>query len=301
MSIQVKTTVSIIGLGYMGRALADSLLAKSFQLTVWNRTCSKAEPLRAAGASVAQTVVEAARGADVMVVCVLDHAATREAVMTEEVGAALHGKFLLQLSTTQAAEVDDLVQWAGRYDIAFLKGAILVYPDDIRRGSGEILYGGPRHLFDQLRPVLDAMGGRPCLVGDRPADAIVMTSASYSFLYSALLSFLLGAAICHRGGASVEAFTHRVIEPFISGGSLMRYLDNAGRAAAKRSYGEDLQATLDVWNDALRQVIADIEASNIDAATLRPFKALLDQTAANGHGQHDIAAVVETLLTENER
>jgi hypothetical protein len=46
---------------------------------------------------------------------------------------------------------------------------------------------------------------------------------------------------------------------------------------------------------ALRQVIADVEASAIDAAMLRPLKALLDQTAANGYGQNDIAAVFETL------
>ena len=262
MNIQATARVSMIGLGHMGRALADSLLAKAFQVTVWNRTRSKAEPLERTGASLASSVSQAAQRTEIMVVCLLDHTATREAVMTEEVGEALRGKILVQLSTTLANEVDELAQWAESYDIAFLKGSIMVYPDDIRAGNGEILYGGPQHLFDRLRPVLDTMGGRPCLVCDRPADTIALTSASYSFLYSALLSFLFGAAICHRSGVSVEAFTHNVIEPFISGGSLMRYLDNAGRAAAKRRYDEDLQATLDVWNDALRQVIADVEVSN---------------------------------------
>ena len=78
----------------------------------------------------------------------------------------------------------------------------------------------------------------------------------------------------------------------------MRYLDKAGRAAAIRRYDEDVQATLDVWNDGLRQMIVDVEASAIDSAMLRPLKALLDQTAANGYGQKDIAAVFETLLAE---
>ena len=300
MNVQATNMVSMIGLGHMGRALADSLLAKAFQVTVWNRTRAKAEPLERAGASLAGSVAEAAQGSDVMVVCLLDHAATREAVVKEEVGEALRGKTLVQLSTTLVNEVDELAQWAESYDIGFLKGAIMVYPDDIRAGNGEILYGGSNRLFDQLRPVLNAMGGRPCLVCDRPADTIALTSASYSFLYSALLSFLFGAAICHRSGVSVEAFTNNVIEPFISGGSLMRYLNNAGRAAGRRRYDEDLQATLDVWNDALRQVIADVEASDIDPATLQPLKALLDQTAANGYGQSDIAAVVETLLAEKQ-
>jgi 3-hydroxyisobutyrate dehydrogenase-like beta-hydroxyacid dehydrogenase len=298
MRLQDNSRVAMIGLGNMGRALADALLAREFRVAVWNRTPAKADLLEKADALVAPSVAEAARGADVLVVCLLDHAATREAVMTAEVGAVLKGKTLVQLSTARVDEVDELARWAEINDIAFLKGAILVYPDAIRAGSGEILYGGPRDLFDRLRPVLDAMGGRPSLVSDRPAHVIAPTSACYSFLYSSLLSFLHGAAICHRSGVSVETFTRNVIEPFVAGGSLMRFLDSVARAAGNRRYDEDLQATLDVWNDALGQTIAEIEAADIDTATLQPFKALLDRTVAGGYGQKDIAAVFETLIAE---
>lgn len=298
MTIQA-TTVSVIGLGNMGHALADSLLAQAFDVTVWNRTRAKTEPLASAGAAISSSVAAAARGTEVMVVCVIDHAATVEAVMNAEVGEALRGKSLVQLSTTLAPDVNELAQWAKAYDIAFLKGAIMVYPDEIRAGSGEVLYGGPKPVFDRLQPVLHAMGGRPQLVCERPADTIAVASASYAFLFSALLSFLFGAAICRRSGVSVDTFTHNVVKPFISAGSLMRYLDDAGRRAAIGRYDDDVPATLDIWNNGLRQVIADVEASAIDAAMLRPLKALLDQTAANGHGQNDIAAVFETLLEIN--
>ena len=168
MNVQATTMLSVIGLGNMGHALADSLLAKAFRVTVWNRTRAKAEPLASAGASIAPSVAAAAQGMDVMVVCLIDHAATFEAVMTEKVGAALRGKSLVQLSTTLAKEVDELAQWAESYDITFLKGAIMVYPDDIRAGNGEVLYGGPKHLFDGLQPVLAAMGGRPAWFASDP-------------------------------------------------------------------------------------------------------------------------------------
>ena len=298
MRTHENTKVGMIGLGNMGRALADALLSGGFQVTVWNRTAAKADPLVDAGASVAASPAEAAERSDVLVVCLLDHAATRDAVLTEEAGTALKGKALVQLSTTTVDEVEETARWAETNGVAFLKGAILVYPDAIRTGRGEILYGGPKDLFDSWRPLLDAMGGQPCLVSNRPADTVGPTSACYSFLYSALLSFLHGAAVCHRSGVPVEAFTRNVIEPFVMGGSLMNFLNSAGRAADARRYDEDLQATLDVWNDALRQTIADIEAIDIDTATLRPFKALLDRTAEAGHGQEDIAAVFETLIGE---
>lgn len=298
MSVQAKTKVAMVGLGYMGRALADALLARAFQVTVWNRTPAKAELLEQAGAHVAPSVAEAAHRAEVLVVCLLDHAATRDAVMTEEVATALRGKVFVQLSTTKVDEVEELARWTEKNDISFLKGAILVYPDAVRAGNGEILYGGSEDLFNRLRPILDAMGGRPSLVSGRPADTIAPTTACYAFLYSSLLSFLHGAAICHRSGVSVEAFTRNVIEPFVEGGSLMRFLDSVARAAGKRRYDEDLQATLDVWNDALRQTIANTEEADIDTATLQPFKVLLDRTAADGYGQKDIAAVFESLIAE---
>ena len=79
MNIQATTMVSMIGLGNMGHALADSLLAKAFRVTVWNRTRAKAAPLERAGASVAPSVAAAAQGTDVMVVCLIDHAASAAA------------------------------------------------------------------------------------------------------------------------------------------------------------------------------------------------------------------------------
>ena len=95
---------------------------------------------------------------------------------------------------------------------------------------------------------------------------------------------------------SVEVFTRDVVKPFVLGGSLMTYLSSTGQAAAARRYDKDFQATLDVWNDALRQTIADIQAIDMETATLEPFKALLDRAAASGYGEQDIAAVFETLI-----
>ena len=136
------------------------------------------------------------------------------------------------------------------------------------------------------------------MITERPADVIAPTDAYYAFLYSCVLGFLHGAAICHRGGVPVEVFTRSIVEPIFTGGSMMRLLDSVGRAAADRRYDDDLQATLDVWNDALRQTIENIEDAGIETATLQPFKALLDRTAESGHGQKDIAAVFETLIAE---
>ena len=299
MASQSSKKVGVIGLGHMGCALAESLLANNFRITVWNRTLSKADQVRDLGATVSRSAGAVAQDSEILVVCLLDQAAIRNVIMSAEVGKSLQDKLLIQLTTTTKDEVDELIEWADRYNIRLLKGGIMVYPDDIRAGNGTILYGGPKTLFDQVLPVLMAMGGKPTHVCEAPADVVAAVSASYSFLYSALINYLFGTAICHREGISVESFTKDVIGPFISSGQLMSYLENAGHAAAKRSYDGELQATLDVWDDALLQTITDIEAIDIDTAILKPLKSLLERSSANGHGESDIAAIIETLLSKN--
>ncbi len=62
--------VCVIGVGNMGGALAEALIAKDYRVTVWNRTTSKCDALAAAGASVAASVSEAASRASF---CVIGH------------------------------------------------------------------------------------------------------------------------------------------------------------------------------------------------------------------------------------
>ena len=68
-------TVAFIGAGLMGAPMMRRLLAAGFDLTVWNRTPAKIEPLIAAGARAAASPSEAAEGADLICTCVTDAAA----------------------------------------------------------------------------------------------------------------------------------------------------------------------------------------------------------------------------------
>ena len=226
----------------------------------------------------------------------LDHSATKAALLSDEAGKALQGKSLIQLSTTTAKDVVETMEWATRHDINFLKGGVLVYPSDILSGSGGVVYGGKRQLFDDLRPLLDVMGGQPMFVSENPVDTIGATSAVYAFIYSSLMSFTLGAAVCHRVGIPADAFTFNVMEPFIKSGALMNFLGRIGSAVHERKHGKDVQATLDVWIDAPVQTIAEIDKIGIDTTTLRPLMNQLQQAADKGHNHDDISSVFEKLI-----
>ncbi|MFE4582600.1 NAD(P)-binding domain-containing protein, partial [Streptomyces chartreusis] len=77
-----KLTVSVLGTGIMGAAMARNLAKAGHTVRAWNRTRAKAQPLAADGAFVADSPAEAVEGADVVLTMLYDGPATLE-VMRE--------------------------------------------------------------------------------------------------------------------------------------------------------------------------------------------------------------------------
>lgn len=292
--------ISVIGLGAMGSALADTLIAKGFHVTVWNRTPAKAQRFAEAGVPVASSMAEAARGSDVLVVNLFDQAAVKDAVLTEDVGSALRGKTLVEL-TTYMDGLPALEAWCAHYQVALLKGDILAYPDAVRVGTASVCYSGTDGDFAATLPILKALGGQPihAAMGTRAQQAIV--SAYYCFLYPALLGLVVGAAKLHRAGVAVGPLADGLILRGAKDAPWYDILANTTNAIAKRRYDENIQAALDTWNDGLAGAIASSEMEGSDTTLQRAVKTMLDRAVAAGHGQHDIAAVFETLIAERRR
>jgi 3-hydroxyisobutyrate dehydrogenase-like beta-hydroxyacid dehydrogenase len=158
-STTTGNTVSVIGLGLMGTALAKALLANRHRVTVWNRTASKCTPLAQAGAQIAHSIEEAADASHVMVVCVLDYAVSDSLLRTPEISSRLKGKTVVQLTTGTPQEAQEAEVWAKENGVAYLDGSISGYPKDIGTPEGTILYAGSRAVFEAMQPLLHSLGG----------------------------------------------------------------------------------------------------------------------------------------------
>ena len=79
--------VAVLGTGIMGAPMARNVAAAGHEVSAWNRSREKAEPLAQDGITVAASVAEAVAGADVVVTMLADAAAV-EAVAEEALGRA---------------------------------------------------------------------------------------------------------------------------------------------------------------------------------------------------------------------
>ena len=280
------TDVTMIGLGAMGSALARAFLRSGHSVTVWNRTAARMQPLVHLGATVAPSPADAAGASPVTVICIDNYATTRRLLDQPGMVEALAGRTLIQLSTGTPAEARALAGWLLDQGVNVLDGAILPYPDGIGAADARILFAGPADLFQSCKGVLDSLGGDLRHVGAEIGAAAVLDMALLTHELTEYLGVLQGARVCEAEGLGVDVFA-AILRP----GELAT--DLAWRI--HRGEFDTPGATLDVWNAALDRIVAQARATNINRELPDLIARLFRRAIALGHGQRDIATVIEVL------
>ncbi len=284
-----KRPVGVLGLGNMGSALADRLLDQGHQVTVWNRSAAKHEAARAAGATVAGSVAEAARAVDVLITCLSDHQVTLSVVQNDEVAEALRGKLVVQSATVMADEACELDAWAGANGIAYLDGAILAYPAGVRRGEAIMMYSGPKAAFDDNRDIFDTFDAEPQFVSESVGRAPILQKAVVSGSFGAMLGFIHGATMCRAAGLPIELYASAMMA------DLEEILLFLTPMLVSRRYDENIEATMRTYTEANDTIVGTSEALDVDAALPRLLKRYLDQAIADGYGEQEIPAISELM------
>ena len=90
--MSAKHSIAFLGTGIMGLHMARRLAQAGYRVTAWNRTLSKAEPLKEFGVEIADSAGDAARGADIAIVMVSDGPASDEVILGKNGILALMGE-----------------------------------------------------------------------------------------------------------------------------------------------------------------------------------------------------------------
>ena len=159
--------IGFIGLGMMGKPMAVNLIKAGHEVAVANRSQGKALELAAMGARPAASPADAARGADVIALCLVGDAVV-ESVLCGEGGAlegAQPGAIALDHSTVHP-------EFARRMEAACAERGV-VYLDAPVSGTGQVAWdsaltvmlGGGADAMERARPALDAVSANARLMG----------------------------------------------------------------------------------------------------------------------------------------
>lgn len=149
--------VAIIGLGRMGRALAERLLEEGHQVSVWNRTSGRAGALQEQGAQVMDSADEVGVECDAVFLCLADDRSTLDVAAPGGRARTSWEQTLVVNTGTVAPDV--ITALAHAYGERFVNAQIIAAPQALRSGTAKFIVGGPASGRAALLPVWKAFAG----------------------------------------------------------------------------------------------------------------------------------------------
>ncbi|MEV7548387.1 NAD(P)-binding domain-containing protein [Amycolatopsis sp. NPDC089917] len=290
MSEHGKTPVTVLGLGAMGTALVEALLAAGHPVTAWNRTASRAEGVAAKGAAVASTVSEALAANEIVIACLLDYDSVHEVL--DPAAAGLAGRQLINLTNGTPGQAREMSFWAEELGAEYLDGGIMAVPPMIGTPASFIFYSGSGGVLARARMALDTFGGVNYLGAD-PGLAPLYDLALLSGMYGNFIGVIQAYTLV--GSAGVKASE---LAPVLRGwmeAMLSSFLDRAAEQIDSGDYGTGVVSNIAMQAAAFPNLTKAASEQGVSAELLAPLQSLMDRRVAAGHGAEDLVGVIEIL------
>ncbi|UED83633.1 NAD(P)-dependent oxidoreductase [Streptomyces profundus] len=288
-----REPVTVIGLGPMGTAMAESLLAAGHPTTVWNRTASKAEPLVARGATQAASPEEALRAGELVVISLIDYAAMYAVLTTAE--GALAGRVLVNLSSGSPEELRRAGDWAAGHGAQLVTGGIMTPPPGVGKTGAYVFYSGPEAPLRAHEEALAALG-RVDHMGTDPGLSMLYYQAMLTLFTGTLVSHMYASALIASGGDQPEAlypYAAEMVTGLAEEGP-MGYLRIVTEEVQARSYSGE-ENSLHMQAAGARHVEQAYAEAGLDAELPRAIRQLFERAVDAGLGHRSLTASYEVI------
>ncbi|HXU49555.1 MAG TPA: NAD(P)-dependent oxidoreductase [Candidatus Binatia bacterium] len=200
----MKMSIGFIGLGLMGKPMAQNLLKAGFPLTIWNRTASKADDLVRGGAKLAANPREVAERSDVLITIVSDPPAVEEVLFKDGALAALRkGSVLVDSSTVSPELARKLAGACKDRGVDFLDAPVTGGTWGAEKGELVFMIGGDKAVYERVKPALDAMGKKFFLLGPNGAGQTIKLAMNLLYALE-VQAFAESLALVAAGGVEPE-------------------------------------------------------------------------------------------------
>jgi 3-hydroxyisobutyrate dehydrogenase-like beta-hydroxyacid dehydrogenase len=271
----------------MGARIARRLLDAGHELSVWNRSAAKAEPLTALGAAAAPSPAEAACRAEVVITMVADPAALAAVTEGRDGVAAGVGAqtTVVQMSTVGPAATARLAS-ALPAETGLLDAPVLGSRDEAEAGTLQIFAGGPEELVERWTPLLATLGS---VVHVGPVGAGTAAKLVANTTLVGVIGVLGEALAVGKGlGLSRESlFEVLATTPLAA--------QAERRRAAFESGDYPPRFTLSLARKDADLIVAAAGAASVDVRLVEAARSWLAEAEAAGAGRDDYSAVLARI------
>jgi 3-hydroxyisobutyrate dehydrogenase len=287
--------VAFIGMGTMGAAMALNILKAGHPVTVHNRSRDREEPVARAGARRAASPKDAAREADIVIICVSDTPDVEAVVLGENgiIQGAKAGAIVVDMSTISPSATRRMTERLAEKGIRMLDAPVSGGSEGAQKGTLTIMVGGEAEAVAQAMPVLSAMGKSITHVG--PSGAGQLTKAINQVIISGVyLAVAEGMALGLKAGMDME----KVVQALAGGAAGSWVLNYRAANMIKNEYPLGFRVRLHRKDLALA-----LEAAR-ELGVFLPATALVEQIEngliAQGYGDEDVSAVARVIRKSSD-
>jgi 2-hydroxy-3-oxopropionate reductase len=282
--------VGFIGLGLMGRPLAQHLAAAGHTLHLWARRPAALEPFAGSAARIHATPAEVGRHAEVVITMVADAPDVRAVILGPDGIAAggSAGLVIVDMSTINPNAAREIGAELAAEGIDFLDAPVSGGQVGATNATLTIMVGGKAEAFEKVRPLFEKMGKSITLIGGSGAGQVA----------KACNQILTGVGVL----AVAEAFNFaacsgvdpaRVREALLGGFAYSRILENHGQRMLDRNFKPGFKAWM--HQKDLRIVMEEAHRLGLMLPSAAATAQLFNAMVGSGLGEDDSIAALKLL------
>ena len=275
--------MGLIGLGNMGAAVAERVLAGGFPLTVYNRTPRKADALEQRGAEVASSAPDLASRVDVVLTSLADDAAL-ESVARDVLSAARPGAVLADLSTVSPAASARVAEQAAAASVEYVRAPVSGNPSVVRAGNLSFIVSGSPAALERVEPVLRAIGPTIHRVGD--AEQARVVKLAINLMLGGIAELMSEALVLGEAAGVSRADLLEVMGNSAVGAPVVKY-------KTEPLLRDDFSATFTtaLMEKDLELVLEAAEANGAEVPIARELRDLYRAASEAGYADDDFIAL----------
>jgi len=279
---------AFLGTGLLGFPMAQKLLEAGHALMAFNRTQSKAEPLKKYGAVICESPKDAIKEVESIILVLSDAKAIQEVLFSKGI-ESMENKTVIQMGTIAAEESIDIQKKVYGIGGEYFECPVLGSRSEAKAGNLMLMVGSTIEKFEKWQGFLKAFGPNPMYIGE-VGKAAALKLALNHLIVSHAVGFSLSLGIIQRSEISVDTFMEILKKSALFAPMFEKKLKNW------------MNADYDHPNFPVKHLLKDVglireAAENLDLSIqgVESARNILTQCVEDGFGEKDYSAVFHTI------
>ena len=286
--------IGFIGIGLMGLPMAKNLLKAGYNLKAFNRTKSKAEPLKEYGAKITNTIQDLVKECDIVITMLTEDVSVDDVMNSSDFLENLKSKAtVIDMSSVKPSTATKHGNNLKIKNINYLDAPVSGGTNGAEEASLAIMVGGDQKVFDNAFDVLKTMGN-PTLVG--PVGSGQVSKLANQIIVGLTIGAVAEAiTLCEKAGAD----PNKMIKALSGGWADSKILQTHGKRMIEKDFtpkGRTYTHLKDMNNilDCANSYNTHLPISNL---VKEMYKTLVE----NGHGETDHSSLYKEIERLNKK